>query len=93
MLIFCSDGDRVEPRKPIQGRVVAVACEVVKDLLNVGKWPGLSLGGLVEAKVCDTKSGNAALLPPEGDWGAPRSIIFSNDPCLQQRFHLLHDEG
>ena len=70
-----------------------MACKVVEDLLNVGKWPGLSLGGLVEAKVGDTKSVSAALLPPEGDWGAPRSVIFSNDPRIQLCFHLLLDEG
>ena len=49
--------------------------------------------GLVEAKVGDTKFVSAALLPPEGDWGAPRSVIFSNDPRVQLRFHLLLDEG
>ena len=93
MLIFSSDGDCVEPKKPIQGHVVPVACEVVKDLLNVGKWLGISLGGLVEANVGDTKSVSAAFLPSEGDRGAPRSVIFSNDPHLQLCFHLLLDEG
>ena len=70
-----------------------MAYKVVKDLLNVAKWQGLSLGDLVEAKVGDAKSVSAALLPPEGDWGAPRSVIFSNDPRVQLCFHLLLNEG
>ena len=67
--------------------------EIVKNFFKVGEWPRLSLGGLVEAKVGDAKSVSATLLPPKGDWRAPRSVIFSNDPRLQLRFHLLLDEG
>ena len=70
-----------------------VTCESVKNFLNVGKWLGLSLGGLVEALVGDAKFISANLLPPKVDWRTPRSVIFSNDPCLQLRFHLLLDGG
>ena len=76
-----------------QSRVIMVACEVVKDLLNVGELLGLPLDGLVLAKVCDTKSVGATLFLLKGDWSTPRIVISSNDPRVQLHLHLFLDEG